>query len=574
MLLFRLNFFRKFLQIKQRYTIYIYGAFFLTPCLFFAQRWELRIVPDQTIDTLISNEIHFERFHQSEEDVMAETDSILYRLNKKGFLECKLIKSERIDNIRYTHFYLGTKIETVIIETDLLLDQELLKSFHITQEDKKYSIPYIYSENFLKQLSKDLYNNGDPFAQVKLINLTQEGSMIYAGLEIINSEKLRTIDQIYVKGYEKFPKGYVKNGLGLTIGDLFSEEALLNSETIVSNISFVQQTKSPEVLFSKDSTYLYYFLEKKKNSFFDGLIGFSSDNEENKLVFNGYLDLKLLNIFNKGEVTQIFWQNNGQSRREFKFYSQWPYVFRSKFSTEFHFNLYQQDSTFNQITTLAGLSYPITQNTRIGLLFDYSGSNNLEESSVDAIESFDRIGFRLHYVWKKPFQSILNWNKFYLESDLLLAKRTAETASNEQFLFTLISNYTYEFNPKTYVFLQLQSGYLYSDDYFTNELFRVGGTETIRGFREQAFFANAYGILNLEGRYRTNNTDFFFTVTDLAVVQNNILASDNTLLSLGIGYTLFTRIGRIQLTYATGKIDQEPFSFNQSAFHMKVQNNF
>ena len=540
----------------------------------YAQNWELRIVPNMPEDTLILNELHYNRFHQNKADVISEIDTIIDKLHQQGFLETKLMKMEQIEKVLFTHFFLGIRIKTVILETDLVLDKKILESFEMVQKKNTYELPYLYIENFLTQLSKDFYQRGDPFAQVKMINLSQDGDILRADLEVIRSEKPRTIDEIYVKGYEKFPQGFVDHGLGLSKGDLFTEKSLLNSEMIVSGISFVQQTKSPEVLFSKDSTYLYYFLDKKQSSFFDGLIGFTSDNDEDQLVFNGYLDLKLVNIFNQGETTQIFWQNNGQNRREFKFYAQWPYVFRSKFSTEFHFDLYQQDSTFNQISTLAGLSYPLKQNAKLGLLFDYSKSNNLEASTLEGVESFDRIGFRLNYLLKKPFLPQLNWDKFYLESDLLLANRSAETMSNEQLLFTVKSNYSYELSPKTYLFLQLQSGYLFSDTYFTNELFRIGGTESIRGFREQAFFTNFYGILNLEARFRTNSSDYFHTVTDLAFVQNDILESNNALLSLGLGYSLLTKIGKIQLTYAVGKTDQEPFNFNQSAFHIKVQNNF
>lgn len=568
------NFLQKHLQIENIYTIYIYTSILLSTGSIHAQNWELRIVPDIPEDTLILNEINFERFHQTQAEVVSEIDTLLYKLHQQGFLESKVIKVEQIEKILFTHFSLGIGIKTVIIETDLVFNKKMLESFEIVPKKNTVEIPYVQVENFLKQLSKDFYQNGDPFAQVRIVNLSRDGAVLKADLEVISSEKLRTIDEIYVKGYEKFPQGFVKHGLGLSKGDLFTEESLLNSESVVSDISFVQQTKSPEVLFSKDSTYLYYYLDKKQSSFFDGLIGFTSDNEEDKLIFNGYLDLKLVNIFHKGETNQLFWQNNGQSRREFKIYSQWPYVFGSKFSTEFHFDLYQQDSTFNQISTLAGLSYPIKQNAKLGLLFDYTRSNNLEASAADAIESYDRIGLRLNYGLKRPFLSSLNWDKFYVESDLLLANRSAETMSNEQFLFTLTSNYSYEFSPKTYLFIQLQGGYLFSETYFTNELFRVGGTETIRGFREQAFFTNFYGILNLEARFRTNNTDYFHTVTDLARVENELLESNNTLLSLGLGYTLMTKMGRIQLTYAVGKIDQEPFNFNQSAFHIKVQNNF
>ncbi|MGB5382712.1 MAG: hypothetical protein WBN19_02615, partial [Lutimonas sp.] len=267
------NFLQKHLQIENIYTIYIYTSILLSTGSIHAQNWELRIVPDIPEDTLILNEIHFERFHQNKADIISEIDTILYKLHQQGFLESKVIKVEQIEKILFTHFSLGIGIKTVIIETDLVFNKKMLESFEIVPKKNTVEIPYVQVENFLKQLSKDFYQNGDPFAQVRIVNLSRDGAVLKADLEVISSEKLRTIDEIYVKGYEKFPKGFVKHGLGLSKGDLFTEESLLNSESVVSDISFVQQTNSPEVLFSKDSTYLYYYLDKKQSSFFDGLIG-------------------------------------------------------------------------------------------------------------------------------------------------------------------------------------------------------------------------------------------------------------------------------------------------------------
>ncbi|MFD1316785.1 hypothetical protein [Namhaeicola litoreus] len=535
---------------------------------------QLQILPEKLQDTVILNTIDFEQFHQDKASVVQETNSILSKLVKKGFIACELKNLDLKERLYTAYFDVGSKVDSVVFQSESILDTKTLEKFQIKKTKNTYTITYSLLEDFLNHLSKSFYQIGDPFATVKLSNIRQEDNFLFADLLISLSEKPRRIDQIYMKGYDKFPQGFIEHGLGLSKGDLFTEEVLTNSEAIVSSIPFVGQIKSPEVLFSKDSTYLYYFLEKKKSSFFDGMIGFTSDNEENNLIFNGYLDLRLVNIFNSGETTQIFWQNNGQNRREFKFYSQWPYVFKSKFSTELHFDLYQQDSTFNQIATLAGLSYPIKQHARIGFLFDYSKSNKLASTTTDQVQSFDRIGFRIHYNFHRPLENNLLWNKYFLETELLFANRKAETTSNEQLLLRLRNNYTFQLYPRVYLFTQFQGAYLFSDELITNEQFRIGGTETIRGFQEQVFFTDVYGIINLEARFRTNTSDYFHTVTDIAYLQNSILNSNNTLLSVGLGYVLTTKIGKIQLIYAIGKTDQQSFDFSRSAFHIKVQNNF
>ena len=47
-------------------------------------------------------------------------------------------------------------------------------------------------------------------------------------------------------------------------------------------------------------------MEKVPNNFIDGLIGFSS--EEDKIKLNVHINLKLVNLLNKGEKLQFNWK--------------------------------------------------------------------------------------------------------------------------------------------------------------------------------------------------------------------------------------------------------------------------
>ena len=51
----------------------------------------------------------------------------------------------------------------------------------------------------------------------------------------------------------------------------------------VLDLEFVEEIKSPELLFTRDSTTLYLYLKKKFSNSFDGFIGFNTDEETKKL---------------------------------------------------------------------------------------------------------------------------------------------------------------------------------------------------------------------------------------------------------------------------------------------------
>ena len=73
---------------------------------------------------------------------------------------------------------------------------------------------------------------------------------------------------------------------------------LIGKNNELNSLGFVTTTKPPEILFKEDSTSVYFYLKKLKNNNFDGILGFSSGEENKGLTFNGYINLELNNNLN------------------------------------------------------------------------------------------------------------------------------------------------------------------------------------------------------------------------------------------------------------------------------------
>ena len=78
-------------------------------------------------------------------------------------------------------------------------------------------------------------------------------------------------------------------------------------------------------------------------------------------------------------------------------------------------------------------------------------------------------------------------------------------------------------NNKNYIFLKNQSAILNSENYVTNELFRIGGTNNIRGVNEESILATRYSVFNLEYRYRPTLSSYIYTITDYSYIEDNFL---------------------------------------------------
>ncbi len=64
-----------------------------------------------------------------------------------------------------------------------------------------------------------------------------------------------------------------------------------------------------------------------------------------------------------------------------------------------------------------------------------------------------------------------------------------------------------------------QSGFIENENLFTNELFRIGGLKTLRGFDEESLTASAYSIFTLEFRYLFDINSYFHVFFDGAYYE-------------------------------------------------------
>ena len=131
-----------------------------------------------------------------------------------------------------------------------------------------------------------------------------------------------------MKGYSDFPKSFLKHYLNLHSNKIANPKFITEVSRKINQLDFIKEKKKPEILFSKDSTILYLYINKTKTNYFDGLVNFNSENKKIKL--RGYFDLNLKNAFNKGEEININWRNNGNSKQDFTLKSNIPYIFNTK----------------------------------------------------------------------------------------------------------------------------------------------------------------------------------------------------------------------------------------------------
>jgi len=536
-----------------------------------SQELELKIVPKDSLNNLVLKSIDYAQIHLTEKSLISEIDSVSFQLQKRGYLNNHLEEFKQNDSIYTAHYTIGDKTDLLKVYYDTgIIPKDIIRSRVTTINEEYFTTTIDQVSLILNEIVNYLESNGNTFAEVSLKNLITVEVGFEAKLSI-NNLKNRSIDNIVVKGYSKFPKSFIKHYLNLQKGTIFNSNKITQISDAINSLAFVSEIKPPEILFTKDSTSIYLYLQKNKSNVFDGLIGFST-NKKGKLEFNGHFDLALNNAFNGGESIALKWKSNGEDQKLFSLKLEIPFIFNSNITPEMSFNIYKQDTTFLNTKASIDLKYILNPQTIVAAKYQSENSNDLTTTdSQSSIREFKNNFYGVSFE-KNIFDTKRNYqNKFFFRLDAIWGNRTliSESLNTDQSKYELTTFYNWSLNQKNSIFIQNHSALLISDELFTNELFRIGGTNSIRGFNEQSIFTSSHTILNLEYRYYLYNSSYLFSITDFAYVNNDLLNNDTQLYSFGIGYEYKLKSGVINLSYALGKEADIPIDIDNSRFHIK-----
>ena len=516
----------------------------------FAQAFSLKLTSLNKTEANILNKINYQKKHKDTILLNLEINILSEHLKNLGYFTNSIDSIKNKDKEYVAFFNLGNKIDNAIIRTSK--ESEIyLEKFNTTENT--FSIPIEKLQTTLLKISTNLDSEGKSFSKVKLKNVTIKNKTLFADL-VINPSKKRTINKVIIKGYDNFPKSYLKNYFNIKPTDIFNQEKILEISDASKNLDFIKEIKSPEILFTKDSTLLYMYLKKHKNNSFDGIIGFASK-ENGELLFNGNLEIQLNNILNTGEKFGLFWNSIGEEKQELKLTTTIPYIFNSRFSPELTFSIYKQDSTFLNSKFDSRIGYHINSKIKLALTYNSEKSENLKENLSNNIETYSNYFLGVQLKYSIPKNDFFLDNKFHLDINPSFGNRETTNETTNQLKLEASISYLWDLNLRSSIFIKNKTGYLNSDSYINNELFRIGGANSIRGFNEQSIFTNKYTFVNLEYRYLTSEKSYLYTITDLGRIDLN--SKNENLIGLGFGYLFNTNNSQINMSLSTGKTNQQ-----------------
>ena len=444
------------------------------------------------------------------------------------------------------------------------------------REDFNSDKTYFNANDFSEKIKKWIIlmnNNGFPFAEFEF----EKSEIINSKINLICnlvSGPLVKIDSIINPEITKKELQLVYKFTDIRNGDLFELNKIYKISENIKNTGFIEEIRPPAYEFIDNKASIYtYFKPQSKNSI-NGLVGIQPGENET-VQFTGNVALNFQNALSYGEVLKFNWRRMFNSSQNLIADLSYPFLFNTNFEIQGGIDMIKKDSSFFNFNSKLIINYKSNSNFSNGLLFTNNNSTNLLEDDYSST-SVNNFGFVSNF---KKLDNPFNPRKgFKIKSEIAYGWK--ETYAIDTVANNILKSPNFNGNlsfssylsllKRTTFKIKLSGSTIQNNILYENELTRIGGYKTIRGFDEESIWVSSFVLGNFEFRYLIDEKSNVFLFSDFAWTEsktNNFLMEDY-FQSFGFGTNISMPNGLLTLIYGLGRKIDNPFLIRTGKIHL------
>ena len=534
----------------------------------------------------------------------------LYIIQLPGLFQANGFITASIDSVRYDStsahvaLYLGKKYQWTSIRTRPG-DEGLLQAIQWPRRSFSGPVDFVLLKTWQQRILDHLEDNGHPFGKVFLDSIGLDEGQV-SGVLHIDQGPVYKIDSIRLHGDAKVSNEFLQRYLDIPNGSIYNRTKLQSISKKLAAISYIEEERPSDLSLLGTGSVLNLYLKARKSSQVNALIGFLPNSEQlqgtKKLLITADVNVLLRNAFGNGETMGLVWQQLQQRSPRLNLVFDQPYFLRSRFGLNFMLEMYKRDSVFLNINMNLGTGYRLDENRSASIFLQrrqtiVSGINSasiiqsrtlpreMDVSSLNLGIGYNYNNTDYRFNPRKGNELILSGSagtKKVRKNNLILElKDPFDPSFNFERLYDTVKMKAYQFRVtaggahyfplggQSTIRTGVSAGIYQSASYFRNELFQIGGFKLLRGFDEESQFVSQYAIATVEYRYRVSLNSFFFVFADGGWGKHQLEAiNSHTYFGTGIGLSLETKAGIINMAWAIGKRDDTEINLRQSKFHL------
>ncbi len=526
-------------------------------------------------------------------DVAGELRQLVLGLHGQGFVLASVDSLHAAGDTTVAWLYVGDAFRWVALRPGNVPEALLREAGY--KERLLRGKPFSYGQ--LARLEERILtgadNGGYPFATVGLDSVALTGNTVAARLRFAPGPYI-IFDTLAVAGTARIKPAFLAAYLRLQKGQPYSEAGLQRAQTRLRQLPYVSVRQAYSVTLRNDRAYPVYYLDARRANAIDGLVGLQpNEQENNRLLVTGQLNVQLRNLLGSGKTFLLGWQQIRRASPRLDMTYEHPAFLRTPLTVRANFQLLKEDTTFLNVNQQLGLAYPLhrgalqtwvrLRSSRLGTaavsdtlaLPDYGDTRLLTYGAGYEWQNLDDVFYPLRGA---SFSVTAEAGNKTIAKNPLLKPELYEgvPAASAQFSVQAEVRKFIPLTRRSTLLVGARGGKLINSHLFRNELFRLGGLTTLRGFNENFFFASEYGAGTLEYRYFVEPTSYLFLFYDQAWLKYKLRtdAYEDGPSGLGAGLSLTTNAGIFNFVYAVGNAKARPFGLNFSKIHFGYVSRF
>jgi len=449
-------------------------------------------------------------------------------------------------------------------------------------------------ESNIEQLLTGFENSGFPFAKIQIISVNvfrdsiNDENLADIYLKIISGTENK-IDRVEIRGNTSTKDYVIIRELRLESGESYVQNRIEEFPNRLNRLRFFEPVPIPQYFInSKNEGVLLVEVTEKNTNNFDGIIGYIPPGKnESSGYITGLVNISLRNLFGTGRAASIRWNkyNRDSQELDLKYLEPW---FLS-FPLNINLGLYQrvQDTTYVQRKFEGSLEYLATEDISASVLiasesvvptiraipvftvynssYITTGANLKIDTRDDPYSPTEGLLFINSYSFSRK---TINGPSEYITSNLNTSVDLQRFSSSFYFFYELFS--------RQIVAIGVNAREMRGSTFENSDLYKLGGTNSLRGYREEQFLGSRIFWSNLEYRALLTRRSYGFIFFDTGYyfrpeeIDKNIPKSEEFLYGFGLGLNLETALGVLRVSYALGEGD----TFSDGKIHFGILNEF
>ncbi|HKA25465.1 MAG TPA: hypothetical protein VKF80_10825 [Candidatus Eisenbacteria bacterium] len=416
----------------------------------------------------------------------------------------------------------------------------------------------------LSRLVNDLVAAGHPFAQARVKRLSVADGQADVEIAVLPGDSA-VVDSVHLDGSHRTKPTVVKHALAGLQGEPYDPRRADEARTRLQHLGTFESVGEPRFeLTSPGRGRLRYDVAEGRQSSFDGVVGYQGEGH----ALAGTARLQLENIAGTARRAELSWQGRGAGNADFLLSYREPFFFGLPIATGISFTQQLADSQYTR--TDYDLGFEFTAGEGLALEVGLGGGRVVTDHGAVQRSNRQRTWAALRKEsegWRTSGSSgrraawrlELNTSQEFVRDHAV----TGASAHDRIYSLGLGSQFAAPWSRRV-ARVGLSGGLRIADrqDLGTYDLYPLGGSESLRGYREHQFYASRFALLRLEHGWRLKDGDVFLFLDQALFDHPTGDLADSTggsetryRAGYGFGAWLPTSVGRAGLSLGWGRGD-------------------